>query len=294
MDNIIKNHVLFWGSICDSLSRVLPSHAIKTWFVPIVPLSYEGGVLSLLVPSQFFLEWIESHYKKNLINSLQKVVKDNRATYKLVVEKKPQTIEFEHIQKTNKKEKPFSPNINNIDDNSFTFLFVGRIIKDKGFFELIEAFKKISVDCPNIKLMILGEIDSKNPSRVNASYIKELSLHPNINIYGHENDVRPFLSKASCFVLPSYREGLSRSILEAMSMELPIITTDVPGCRELVQDKKSGIICKPRSSESLKRAMLKMINLDDDARMRMGKIGRKIVQDGYDESIVIDAMLKVI
>ena len=188
----------------------------------------------------------------------------------------------------------FSPNINNIDDNSFTFLFVGRIIKDKGFFELIEAFKKISVDCPNIKLMILGEIDSKNPSRVNASYIKELSLHPNINIYGHENDVRPFLSKASCFVLPSYREGLSRSILEAMSMELPIITTDVPGCRELVQDKKSGIICKPRSSESLKRAMLKMINLDDDARMRMGKVGRKIVQSGYDEKFVIDAMLKVI
>ena len=150
------------------------------------------------------------------------------------------------------------------------------------------------MDCPNIKLMILGEIDSKNPSRVNASYIKELSLHPNINIYGHENDVRPFLSKASCFVLPSYREGLSRSILEAMSMELPIITTDVPGCRELVQDKKSGIICKPRSSESLKRAMLKMINLDDDARMRMGKVGRKIVQSGYDEKFVIDAMLKVI
>ena len=65
------------------------------------------GVLSLLVPSQFFLEWIESHYKKNLINSLQKVVKDNRASYKLVVEKKPQTIEFEHIQKTHKKERTF-------------------------------------------------------------------------------------------------------------------------------------------------------------------------------------------
>ena len=70
------------------------------------------GVLSLLVPSQFFLEWIESHYKKNLINSLQKVVKDKRASYKLVVEKKPQTIEFEHIQKTHKKERRFSPNIN--------------------------------------------------------------------------------------------------------------------------------------------------------------------------------------
>ena len=112
MDNIIKNHVLFWGAVCDSLSKVLPSHAIKTWFVPIVPLSYEGGVLSLLVPSQFFLEWIESHYKKNLINSLQKVVKDKRATYKLVVEKKPQTIEFEQVQKTRKKERHISPNIN--------------------------------------------------------------------------------------------------------------------------------------------------------------------------------------
>ena len=112
MDNVIKNHVLFWGAICDSLSNALPSHAIKTWFVPIVPLSYKGGVLSLLVPSQFFLEWIESHYKKNLINSLQKVVKDKRASYKLVVEKKPQKIEFEHIQKAHKEERRFSPNIN--------------------------------------------------------------------------------------------------------------------------------------------------------------------------------------
>ena len=77
-------------------------------------------------------------------------------------------------------------------------------------------------------------------------------------------------------------------------MDLPVITTDVPGCRELVQDEKNGIICKPRSSESLKKAMLKMINLDDDARMRMGKVGRKIVQSGYDEKFVIDAMLKVI
>ena len=77
-------------------------------------------------------------------------------------------------------------------------------------------------------------------------------------------------------------------------MELPIITTNVPGCKELVQEEKNGILCDPQSSESLETAMLKMINLDDDARMRMGKIGRKIVQDGYDESIVIDAMLKVI
>ncbi len=112
MDNVIKNHVLVWGAVFDYLSKALPSHAIKTWFVPIAPLSYEGGVLSLLVPSQFFLEWIQSHYKKNLINSLQKVVKDERATYNLVVEKKPQTIEFEHIQKTHKKERRFSPNIN--------------------------------------------------------------------------------------------------------------------------------------------------------------------------------------
>ena len=87
MDNAVKNYILFWGAICDSLSKVLPSHAIKTWFVPIVPLSYEGGVLSLLVPNQFFLEWIESHYKKNLVNSLQEVVKDKGASYKLVVEK---------------------------------------------------------------------------------------------------------------------------------------------------------------------------------------------------------------
>ena len=112
MDNILKNHVLFWGAVCDSLSKALPTHAIKTWFVPIVPLSYERKVLSLLVPSQFFLEWIESHYKENLINSLQKVVKDKGVSYKLVVEKKPQTIEIEHIQKRKDSQRRLSPNIN--------------------------------------------------------------------------------------------------------------------------------------------------------------------------------------
>jgi len=112
VDNIIKDHERFWGAICDSLSTALPSHAIKTWFVPIVPLSYKEGILTLVVPSQFYLEWIESHYKKNLINSLQQIVKDKEASYKLIVEKKPQTIEFEHIQKAHKKERGFSSNIN--------------------------------------------------------------------------------------------------------------------------------------------------------------------------------------
>jgi len=188
----------------------------------------------------------------------------------------------------------FSSDAKKMDDKNFVFLFVGRIIRDKGFYELINAFERVLLEYPKIRLKILGEIDSNNPSRVDESYLKEINLNPNIEIYGHQSDVRPFLSEASCFILPSYREGLSRSILEAMSMELPIITTNVPGCKELVQEEKNGILCDPQSSESLETAMLKMINLDDDARMRMGKIGRKIVQDGYDESIVIDAMLKVI
>ena len=112
MDNLIKNHVLVWGSVCDDLSGVLPVHALKTWFVPIVPLAYKEEVLSLLVPSHFFLEWIESHYKESLISSLQKVVKNQKASYKLIVEKNPQKIEIEQVQKRQNKDRRFNVKIN--------------------------------------------------------------------------------------------------------------------------------------------------------------------------------------
>ena len=112
MDNYIKNPAAFWSSVCEILANVLPSHALKTWFVPIVPISFEGGILSLSVPSQFFLEWIESHYKESLVNSIQAVAKSKAVSYNLVVDKSTQIMEGPARQKKIPEREKNRTNIN--------------------------------------------------------------------------------------------------------------------------------------------------------------------------------------
>ena len=131
--------------------------------------------------------------------------------------------------------------------------------RDKGFLELIHAFNKLQDDFPNAKLDIVGSVDSLNPSSLSQGEVEKLCQNRNITLYGQQKDVRDFLSRANYFVLPSYREGLPRSILEAMAMEVPIIATNVPGCRELITDNDNGLLCEPISVNSLYDAMIKMI-----------------------------------
>ena len=118
--------------------------------------------------------------------------------------------------------------------------------------------------------------------------------HPQIVQHGHQESVRDYLSFADCFVLPSYREGISRSMLEAMAMEIPVITTDVPGCRELIKNNENGILCESHSIESLHQALVKMIKLNDNDRMHFGARSRKLVTKKFEEKIVIDALLSAL
>ncbi|HIP92930.1 MAG TPA: glycosyltransferase, partial [Desulfurobacteriaceae bacterium] len=100
--------------------------------------------------------------------------------------------------------------------------------------------------------------------------------------------------KADCIVLPSYREGIPRALLEAASMEKPIITTDVPGCREVVENGINGFLCKPKDSKDLAEKMEKMLNLKEEERIKMGKKGREKVIKSFDEKIVIQKYLDAI
>jgi glycosyltransferase involved in cell wall biosynthesis len=97
------------------------------------------------------------------------------------------------------------------------------------------------------------------------------------------------MNDVNCVVLPSYREGMPRSLLEAGAMGLPSVTTDVPGCRNIIQDNVNGFICEARNSKSLELAMLRMLNTRNEDIMRMGKTARKIVENSFDEKIVVDA-----
>jgi glycosyltransferase involved in cell wall biosynthesis len=115
-----------------------------------------------------------------------------------------------------------------------------------------------------------------------------------IDYLGETADVRPFLADADCVVLPSYREGLPRTLLEAAATARPVIATDVPGCRQAVEDGRTGFLCAARDAGSLAEAMLRMLRLPAERRLEMGRAGRARVEAEYDERLVIARYLEAI
>lgn len=179
-------------------------------------------------------------------------------------------------------------------DNKFRFIYTGRFIKDKGIFELIEAFKQLYKENANAELWLVGFRENDNFSAINSSTIKEWSDHPSISILNPTHEIENILGDADCLVLPSYREGLSKSILEACAMSLPVICSNVPGCNSVIQDGVNGLYCKPKNSNSLKKVMNNMLSMEKTAIDNMGKRGRKIIKEKFDESIVINQTLNAI
>lgn len=178
----------------------------------------------------------------------------------------------------------------------FIFLFIGRLIKDKGIFEYIEAARMIKKEFPAVVCRVLGPLWSQN---LKTNIITQTELHgwiseEVIDYLGEKKDVRQSIADSDCVVLPSYREGTSNVLLEASSMEKPTITTDTTGCREIVEDGKTGFLCRVRDSADLVDKMKKMIALSEEQRLQMGKDARiKIIKE-YDKEIVINAYLKTI
>lgn len=178
----------------------------------------------------------------------------------------------------------------------FTFLFIGRLILDKGILEYIEAAKKLKSKYPNIKFKIIGPFWQQNLklNQVSRSIIDNMVESGIIEYLGERTDVREDIAAADCITLPSYREGTSNVLLEAASMRKPIVTTDVPGCREIVDDEVNGFLCKPRNADDLAAKMEKMFLLDSDQRAAMGEAGRAKVIKEFDKKIVLNKYLTAI
>lgn len=176
----------------------------------------------------------------------------------------------------------------------FTFLLVSRLITDKGIHEFIEAVRQLKSDGVKAKFQILGAKDPKHKRGVALEVINEWISSGTIEYLGTTKDVRPFIQQADCIVLPSYREGTPRTLLEAASIAKPIITTDVPGCHQVVSDGYNGLLCKLKDPNDLANKMLTMTDFDNGALKKMGDNGRKKVESEFDESIVIDKYLQAI
>jgi len=160
------------------------------------------------------------------------------------------------------------------------FLFASRILKDKGIVELIEASRKLRKINKNFELFIAGSIDSQNPSSIFYEQIKAWDAEDYIKYLGHIENINDLYKKVHIAILPSYREGLPRGLLEAGACAKPIITTNVPGCRDVVIDGKNGITVTPRDSEELFLAMKKMVQ-NKKMRLSMGKEGRNFIKKNF-------------
>jgi len=187
-----------------------------------------------------------------------------------------------------------SSNSSRKDSKELVFLLIARLIKDKGIIEYIEAIKYIRHKYPNVKFKILGSYYFGNPSSISKEEIESWVEQGLIEYLGYTDNVLEEIEKADCIVLPSYREGLSRVLLEAGSMVKPIITTNVPGCRDVVDDGANGYLVPPKDSQALALAMEKIISLSPQERRQMGIRGRLKIIKEFDEKIVIREYLNLI
>ena len=172
-------------------------------------------------------------------------------------------------------------------NQNVTFLLIARMLWNKGIGEYLEAARNIKKNKPHINFQLLGTIDKENAYCISQEQMDSWVEEKLVKYLGYVDDVRPFISKANCIVLPSYREGMPRALLQACSMGRPIITTNVPGCRDVVIHNKNGFLCEAKNSKDLTDKMINFINLSLSEKIKMGNEGRKIAEKNFDENIVI-------
>lgn len=168
------------------------------------------------------------------------------------------------------------------------FMLISRMLVNKGVPEFIEAGKKLHREYPDTEFVLLGPVDSGNPMGVKSEILDALDPAEGVVYAGAVHDVRPFIADCSAVVLPSYyREGIPKILIEALAMGRPVITTDMPGCRETVIPGKNGFFVKAASSSDLYDTLKKFIELPEDERKKMGKQSRLMAEGKFDEKKVI-------
>lgn len=178
-----------------------------------------------------------------------------------------------------------------IDDNDFTFIFIGRIVKDKGMDELAMAMKNISASNHHCKLILVGWFEKEHDS------IKEFSedffkYNSCVRYVGYRKDVRPYLLAADALVFPSYREGFPQVVMEAGAMGLPSIVTDINGCNEIIVEGENGQIIPPKDSKALYKAMEHFLNSPQGVAY-MASNARRMIQLRYEHEDVMKELLKM-
>jgi len=189
----------------------------------------------------------------------------------------------------------YKPSQTSLPNSPFVFLFIGRLLYDKGIREFVTAAQRLHHLYPDMAFHLVGALDEGNPSAVSPQELDQwLQENKSLHYLGVQSDVRPFIEAAHVVVLPSYREGIPRVLLEAMALEKPFVTVNSPGCADVTRHGINGLIAEVASSDSLFKAMDSLYCLAPEEREAMGKAGRKHVTMFYDEKIVTDEYFQLI
>jgi glycosyltransferase involved in cell wall biosynthesis len=180
----------------------------------------------------------------------------------------------------------FYPAPSAADKKEVVFLLIARIIRHKGIHEFIRAAELLKQKGLSVQCQLLGFFDEGSPIAISRRQVKEWQEKGLIQYLGDTDDVAPFIEKADCVVLPSYREGMPLSLLEGASMCKGLIATDTPGCRAVIRDGVNGFLCKDKDGDDLAGKMEKYYHLSGDLRRRMGEAGRELVLQHFTREIV--------
>jgi glycosyltransferase involved in cell wall biosynthesis len=181
-----------------------------------------------------------------------------------------------------------------VEGEPFEFLMISRLIIDKGIREYVAAAAILQERGINAKFNLLGKLDELHSRGISSEELNDWINEGYINYLGSTDDVRPFINNADCVVLPSYREGTPRTLLEAAASAKPIVASNVPGCNNIVDHRSNGILCKVKDEDDLALKMKEMYYMTPEQRHEMGLKGRELVERRFDHNIVIERYLKAI
>ena len=169
------------------------------------------------------------------------------------------------------------------------FLFIGRVMKEKGIDELLSAMQQLHLKYPNIVLDVVGWCEEDYEFKLN-----EMQKEGFVQFYGFQKDVKPFISKAHAFILPSYHEGMANTLLESAAMGRPLITSNIHGCMEAVEDGKTGYLCEVKNVQWLIEQMECFINLSYEEKKRMGELAHEHVAKNFDKKMVVQKTIDIL
>ena len=254
------------------------------------------GLGSLFVSTSFVNPIIKKVFKYTLSKSFKTIVL-NKADFDYLlsihfIQKEKLVLlngeGIDEIKFSSEKYKTESDNTNT-PKHTFTFLFIGRLLKEKGIIEFIEAAKYILNQNPtkNIAFQIIGEFDTGNRSVISPIQLSALiEKYPGIYYLGFQENIPSYIANSNCVVLPSYREGMPRVLLEAASMQKPIIASNVAGCSDLVIPNYNGLLCQSKDIKSLASSMQVMLEMPAPALEQMGLNGRKLILEKFTSTII--------